>query len=108
MMVGVSLTIPIPLGHGSVTVCLERALPLYGSSELIFPPVPEKASSFFRTAPTGFQVSPVGHGGTTSLIVLQKVSALGSDLRGKKLAISLEPGWLLNPLGGPRTKQIFR
>jgi D-alanine transfer protein len=70
-------------------------LPLYGSSELIFPPVPEKASSFFRTAPTGFQVSPVGHTGTTSLIVLQKVGALGSDLRGKKLAISVEPGWFL-------------
>jgi poly-D-alanine transfer protein DltD len=47
-------------------------LPVYGSSELVFPPVPERASSFFRTAPTGFQVSPVGHGGTTSLIVLQK------------------------------------
>src|SRR5437762_12350818 len=48
-------------------------LPLYGSSELIFPPIPEKASNFFRTAPTGFQVSPVGHGGTTLLIILQKV-----------------------------------
>jgi D-alanine transfer protein len=67
-------------------------LPIYGSSELIFPPVPENASNFFRTAPTGFQVSPVGHGGTTSLIVLQKVGALGSDLRGKKLAISIESG----------------
>jgi D-alanine transfer protein len=71
-------------------------LPLYGSSELIFPAVPENASKFFRTAPTGFQISPVGHGGTTSLIVLQKVGALGSDLRGKKLAISVEPGWFLS------------
>src|SRR5438128_1293184 len=70
-------------------------LPLYGSSELIFPPIPEKADNFFRTAPTGFQVSPVGHGGTTLLIILQKVGALGSDLRGKKLAISLSPGWFL-------------
>ena len=59
-------------------------LPLYDSSELIFPPVPEKASSFFRTEPTGFQVSPVGHGGTTSLIVLQKISALGSDFARQK------------------------
>jgi D-alanine transfer protein len=72
-------------------------LPLYGSSELIFPPIPEKASNFFRTAPTGFQVSPVGHGGMTLLITLQKVGALGSDLRGKKLAISLSPGWFLTP-----------
>jgi len=75
-------------------------LPLYGSSELIFPPIPEKASNFFRTAPTGFQVSPVGHGGTTLLIILQKVGALGSDLRGKKLAISLSPGWFLVPHPG--------
>jgi D-alanine transfer protein len=72
-------------------------LPLYGSSELIVPPVPKKASIFFRTAPTGFQVSPVGNRGTTSLIILQKVAALGSDLRGKKLAISLSPQWVLRP-----------
>ena len=38
-------------------------LPLYGSSELVIPPLPERASIFFRTAPTGFQVSPVGAGG---------------------------------------------
>jgi D-alanine transfer protein len=72
-------------------------LPLYGSSELIVPPIPEKANKFFRTAPTGFQVSPVGNGGANSLIMLQKVGALGSDLRGKKLVISLSPGWFLTP-----------
>ena len=31
MTVGVSLTIPTPLGHGSITVCLERALPACGA-----------------------------------------------------------------------------
>src|SRR5947208_5964155 len=70
-------------------------LPLYGSSELVIPPVPERASIFFRTAPTGFQVSPVGAGGASSLSMLQKIGALGSDLRAKKLAISLSPGWFL-------------
>jgi D-alanine transfer protein len=72
-------------------------LPLYGSSELIDPPIPERASLFFRTAPTGFQVSPVGKGGMAPLIILQKVGALGSDLSGKKLAISLSPGLTTNP-----------
>ena len=72
-------------------------LPLYGSSELTAVRVPERAHIFFRTAPTGFQVSPVGAGGTNSLIMLQKIGALGSDLRGKKVAISLSPGWLLTP-----------
>src|SRR5256886_17415637 len=71
-------------------------LPLYGSSELVIPPVPERASIFFRTAPTGFQVSPVGAGGASSLSMLQKIGALGSDLRTKKLAISISPGWCLS------------
>jgi poly-D-alanine transfer protein DltD len=57
-------------------------LPLYGSSELTAVLVPERAHIFFRTAPTGFQVSSVGTGGANSLIMLQKIAALGSDLRG--------------------------
>jgi D-alanine transfer protein len=72
-------------------------LPLYGSSELTAVLVPERANVFFRTAPTGFQVSPVGAGGANSLIMLQKIGALGSDLRGKKVAISLSPGWFVKP-----------
>jgi poly-D-alanine transfer protein DltD len=60
----------------------QNVLPLYGSSELVIPPVPERASIFFRTAPTGFQVSPVGAGGMPPLIILQKFGALGSALRG--------------------------
>jgi D-alanine transfer protein len=73
---------------------------LYGSSELIFPPVPEKAANFFRTAPTGFQVSPVGNlGMTSSLLILQKLAAIGSALQGKRLAISLSPEWFLGAPG---------
>ena len=49
---------------------------LYGSSELI-DPIPNRASDFFSSAPTGFQVCPVGKAGTTSLIILQKLAALG-------------------------------
>src|SRR6266705_1778667 len=54
-------------------------LPLYGSSELVLPQ-PQKASNFFCTAPTGFQVSPVGNPGMAALSIMQKVAALGSDL----------------------------
>src|SRR5262249_38132682 len=60
---------------------------LYGSSELI-DPIPNRASDFFAGAPTGFQVCPVGKAGATSLIILQKLGALGSELRGRKVAIS--------------------
>jgi D-alanine transfer protein len=81
-------------------------LPLYGSSELTAVRVPERAHIFFGTAPTGFQVSPVGAGGSNSLIILQKIGALGSDLRGKKVAISLSPGWLLS--GSPGWLQGYK
>ena len=83
-----------------------HVVPLYGSSELTAVRVPERAHIFFRTAPTGFQVSPVGAGGSNSLIILQKIGALGSDLRGKKVAISLSPGWLLS--GSPGWLQGYK
>jgi len=70
-------------------------MPVYGSSELKVPA--ERAPFFFRHAPTGFQVSPVGRGGMRSLIFLQKVGALSSDLRGKKLAISISAVWFFAP-----------
>ena len=72
-------------------------LPLYGSSELVIG-VPDRASRFFQDAPTGFQVSPVGTVGATSLIISQKIAALGSDLRGRRLAVLLSPAWFLMPV----------
>src|ERR1043166_1073044 len=84
-------------------LALERAaarapdiLLLYGSSELI-DPIPNRASDFFSSAPTGFQVCPVGKGGTTSLIILQKLGALGSDLSGRKVAILLSASSFFTP-----------
>jgi poly-D-alanine transfer protein DltD len=85
-----------------------NVLPLYGTSELIIPSVQERANLFFRSAPTGFQVSPVGGGGANLLVMLQKIGALGSDLRGKKLVISLSPGWFLKVKSGWKGyRQIF-
>ena len=86
-----------------------NVMTLYGTSELITPSIPERASLFFRSAPTGFQVSPVGGAGANLLVMLQKVGALGSDLRGKKLVISLSPGWFLKVKSGQKaTRRIFR
>jgi D-alanine transfer protein len=73
---------------------------LYGSSELI-DPVPNRASDFFSSAPSGFQVCPVGKAGTNSLIVLQKLGALGSELRDRKVVISLSPSSFLTPAVSP-------
>src|SRR5215468_7129651 len=77
-----------------------KVLPIYGSSELLRPEAPQRVNVFFRTAPTGFQLSPIGGGGAPPLIMLQKVGALGSALRGKKLAFSLSPGWFCTPKPG--------
>ena len=74
-----------------------NVFPIYGSSELLVPTVPEKGSNFFRTAPTGFQLSPVGGGGAVPLNMLQRVGAIGAGLHGKKLAISLSPTWFFAP-----------
>ena len=67
-------------------------LPIYGSSELIKPSA-NKAADFFSSYPTGFSVFTVGKAGAASLIILQKLAGVGSDLRGKKLAVSLSPSW---------------
>ena len=85
------------LAFQRAAACAPNVLPLYASSELTALKVPERANIFFRTAPTGFQVSPVGAGGMAPLNILQKVGALGSDLRGKRLAISLSPALTINP-----------
>ena len=73
-----------------------NVLLLYGSSELV-DPIPNRASDFFSNAPSGFQVCPVGKAGTTSLVILQKLAALGPELRGRKVAISLSPSWFFTP-----------
>lgn len=65
---------------------------LYGSSELT-DPVPNRAPQYFARAPTGFEVCPIGKPGCTSLNMVQKVAALGDDLDGKKLAISISPSF---------------
>jgi len=63
---------------------------LYGSSELVIN-VPNKASSFFYDYPTGFRVFSVGKAGTTALGILQKLGALGPQIAGRKVAISISP-----------------
>jgi hypothetical protein len=60
---------------------------LYSNSELL-DPIPNSASDFFPRAPTGFQVCRVGKAGATSSTILEKVGALGTELRWGKIAIS--------------------
>src|SRR5207249_154619 len=57
---------------------------------------PYLASELFRAYPTGFSVFPVGTAGSTSLVFLQDLAAVGPDLRGRKIAVSLSPTWFFN------------
>jgi D-alanine transfer protein len=67
-------------------------LPIYGSSELDYW-ADHRADAFFRARPTGFAVFPVGRGGATSLMILQKLAAVGDAARGKRVVIFLSPSW---------------
>jgi D-alanine transfer protein len=69
-------------------------LPLYGSSELI-KRAPNKASQFFASYPSGFIVSPVGRPSCTSLILLQKLAAAGSQAKGHKVVLCMSPSWFV-------------
>ena len=71
---------------------LPAVLPIYGSSELDRP-ADNRPDEFFRDRPTGFTTFPIGRGGTTCLMMLQKVAAVGSGARGKKVVIILSGSW---------------
>ena len=47
------------------------SLPIYGSSELDRQ-ADNRPDAFFRDRPTGFTAFPIGRGGTTCLLILQK------------------------------------
>jgi D-alanine transfer protein len=65
-------------------------LPVYGSSELLIDD-PYHATALFRDYPTGFTVVPVGQQAGCSLLQIQHLAAVGSTLRGKKVALSFTP-----------------
>jgi len=68
------------LAFQRAAACTQDVLPRYRSSELLSP-IRGRAGFFFRIAPTGLQASPVGQAGTTPLIMLQELAALGPDVR---------------------------
>lgn len=71
-------------------------LPVYGSSELRWP-VANRADRFFLSAPTGFQVCPVGGPGNTTLMTAEKIAALGNRVRDRKVVVLLSCSWFRRP-----------
>jgi D-alanine transfer protein len=83
-----------------------NVLPLYGSSELIVA-MPNRATDFFASYPTGFAVAPFGDRAYPVLSMALGVASLGEALRGKRVAFSLSGTWFLgdDTLNDPK---IFR
>ena len=89
---------PLDLNQTINGIALQRAalyqpdlLPLYGSSEITLIDTPFQAEKFFATYPTGFTVFQVANLGASSLTMAQTLAALGLDLKGKKVVISITP-----------------
>jgi D-alanine transfer protein len=66
-------------------------LPLYGGSEVITPDRLYDSVTMFRAYPEGFSVFPVGRESNECLNILQKLACVGSDLEGRRVAISVAP-----------------
>jgi D-alanine transfer protein len=74
---------------------------VFGSSELNVQAAynrPFHATNLFRDRPGGFTIFPVGKAGTTCLIMLQKLAALGPTLEGRKVVVSVSPFWFFERL----------
>ena len=76
-------------------------LVIYGSSELA-KEMPNNAAQFFEDYPTGFRVFRVGQPGSASLLILQKVAAVGDNIGGRKVAFSISPGWFFTQMFDPK------
>ncbi len=95
----VNAMIPLNLTQMENGDALQRAalqkpdiLMVYGSSELTLVPTPYQANHFFAKYPTGFTVVDVASLGVLSVTLAQEFAALGPDLRGKKIVLSIMPG----------------
>jgi D-alanine transfer protein len=71
-----------------------RVLPLWGSSELAAA-MPNRATEFFASYPTGFAVAPLGDRGYPVFTMALGLGSLGPALRGKRVVVSLSGTWFL-------------
>lgn len=72
----------------------DDVIPVFGSSELTLD-VKYRATDVFRNMPTGFQVCPIGRAGNTSILMAEKLAALGERIRGRKVALIFSSSWFL-------------
>ena len=74
-------------------------LPVYGSSELLIQRPYQRSfhvKELFRDHPNGFAVCAIGKAETADLVFMQKMAALGTELRGKPVVFLVTPAWFFN------------
>ena len=71
-------------------------LPAYGASELLFSS-PFDAYEIFRYYQTGFQVYSVATPAATPVILLQRLGAIGTNMRGRKVVVTVTPPVFFRP-----------
>jgi D-alanine transfer protein len=95
---------PLGLAQSNVGLAWQQSalqspdlLLVYGSSELDHQAYEGDfhASHFFAAYPSGFTIFPIGSVGNTCLVMAQNIAALGTQVDGKKLVISLSPPWFI-------------
>jgi D-alanyl-lipoteichoic acid biosynthesis protein DltD len=88
------------LDHSEISggTAIERAalkqpdlLMIYGASELVLLDTKYEATRFFSTYPSGFMVFNAATKGGSSLSIAQRLAALGTDLRGKRVIYAIGP-----------------
>ncbi len=97
---GMGILVIQPGLHKDLGILLQRkafrdphVLPVYGSSELALLPFSTRPDRVFADGGTGFQVCSVGRGGSTSLVMAERLAALGSEVEGKKLVVIMSYPW---------------
>ena len=70
-------------------------LPIYGSSEFLNAS-PYCGRAFFARFPTGFALFPVGKAGQESIVIAQRLAALGEALQGRKVVVIVSSTWFLS------------
>ncbi len=64
---------------------------IYGASELMLLDTKYEATRFFSTYPTGFMVFNAATKGGSALSIVQRLAALGADLRGRRVILAVGP-----------------
>jgi D-alanine transfer protein len=96
---------PVHLPINLIGIALDKAafqqndlLVIYGASETLDQPSEFQADQLFKNYPTGFAPYEIAAGGSDSLLHAESLAAIGTDLHGKKVVISLTPSQMSNKM----------